>query len=98
AQCIGPGFLVQEFTALRNRTSKAERRAPNRYQPLQSNLNPPLRHLMQPLNFARSCDSPHRGQVVASGSVLGAVALWLAVSAGSFGPGVFGVISRRLCA
>ena len=36
------------------------------YQPLQSNLNPHFKHLMQPLTLARSRDSPHRGHVVAS--------------------------------
>ena len=36
------------------------------YQPLQSNLNPHFRHLMQPLTFASCCDSPHLGHVVSS--------------------------------
>ncbi len=39
-------------------------RRPPAYQPLQSNLNPHRRHLMHPLTFARSCDSPHRGHTV----------------------------------
>jgi len=46
------------------------------YQPLQSNLNPHFRHLMQPLTLASSWDSPHRGQVVVwSGSGAGCTVL-----------------------
>ena len=35
---------------------------------MQSNLKLHLRHLMQPLTFARSFDSPQRGHTVASGA------------------------------
>ena len=38
------------------------------YHPLQSNLNPQARHLIQPFTFARSRDSPQCGHVVSLAS------------------------------
>ncbi len=43
-------------------------KGPQPYHPLQSNLNPHLRHLMHPFTLASSCDSPQRGHVVSSAS------------------------------